>query len=112
MSISKIVYESDVLFELNESHRGGVLINSTHGAVNGFTMGISFYTETEFGKPGIHEDQEAFFILEGEGAVQLGDQEFKILPGASFIAPAGVPHSIKRNADCKYVKLIWCHGAV
>jgi mannose-6-phosphate isomerase-like protein (cupin superfamily) len=91
---------------------GGLLIGKDHGATSGFCMGVSFYASIEYGKPGIHEDQEGFYILEGTGTAKVGDQEFAVRPGLAFIANKGVPHTMKRDAASKSIKVLWCHGAV
>ncbi len=104
-------HEDDVTFSLGASHKSGVLIDANNGATNGFCMGLSFYTTVEFVEFGIHEDQESFFVLEGTGSAIVGNEEFLIKPGDSFIAIAGEKHAIKKNPDCAYVKVLWCHGA-
>jgi mannose-6-phosphate isomerase-like protein (cupin superfamily) len=91
---------------------GGLLIGKDHGATSGFCMGVSYYPLTEFGKPGIHDDQEGFYVLEGTGTAKVGDQEFAVRPGSAFIANKGVPHTMKRDAASKPIKVLWCHGAV
>ena len=41
----------------------------------------------------VHHDQdEWFYVLEGEYAVHVGDEEFRLGPGDSVLAPRKVPH--------------------
>lgn len=94
------------------THTGGMLIDASHGAVKGFCMGISVYPDAEYGKPGVHADQEGFYVLEGRGTARVGEREFPIGPGSSFLACAGVPHTMKRDADSGPIKVLWAHGAV
>lgn len=42
-----------------------------------------------------HED-ELFYVLEGEHAIQVGDEEFRVGPGGMAFAPRGVPHAQRR----------------
>lgn len=42
-----------------------------------------------------HED-ELFFVLEGEHAFRVGDEEFFVGPGTSIFAPRRVPHAHRR----------------
>lgn len=91
---------------------GGLLIGKDNGATCGFCMGVSYYPLTEYGNPGIHEDQEGFYVLEGRGTAKVGDEEFAVQPGSCFIANKGVPHTMKRDADSGPIKVLWCHGAV
>ena len=106
-----ISHQDEIEYSKDEIHRSGELINAAHGAKNGFSMGLSFYNKDDYGDPGVHDDQEAFFVLEGSGYAKVGTDEFEIKPGNSFIALAGEKHSIKKNPACAYVKVLWCHGA-
>lgn len=88
------------------------MLDERHGCVAGFQSGISVYTALEYPTPGVHEDQEGFVVLEGRGWAKVGDEEFRLEPEVCFIAPAGVPHCIKRDPDSEYVKVCWFHGAI
>ena len=88
------------------------MLNESNGCVAGFKSGISVVTALEYATPGVHEDQEGFVVLEGNGWAKVGAEERQIEPEMCFIAPAGVPHSIKRDPNSKYVKLCWFHGAI
>lgn len=107
-------YESSKTKKLNTgmSHGSYSLLDANNGCVNGCCTGISIYGLTEYSTPGIHDDQEGFCVLEGMGYAKVGDQEFRLEPETSFIAPAGVPHTIKRDQDSKPVKVFWFHSAV
>jgi mannose-6-phosphate isomerase-like protein (cupin superfamily) len=91
---------------------GGPLIGKDNGATSGFCLGISYYASTDYGTPGIHDDQEGFYILEGRGMARVGNEEFVVEPGTAFIANKGVPHTLKRDASSGPIKVLWCHGAV
>jgi mannose-6-phosphate isomerase-like protein (cupin superfamily) len=41
-------------------------------------------------------DDELFYILEGEHVIEVGDREFRVGPGGMVFAPRGVPHSQRR----------------
>ena len=88
------------------------MLDATNGCVNGFSAGITLYTEPEYLTPGVHDDQEGFIVLEGTGWAKIGDEEMRIQPQVCFIAPAGVPHVIKRDANIAHVKVCWFHGAI
>jgi len=105
-------HESDLPVNPSTGHRSGRLIHEAHGAVNGYCIGIGYYDKEEYGQPGIHEDQEGFYVLEGTGTAKIGDEEFKIRPGTAFIAARRVPHAIKKDPDSPPVKVLWSHGAV
>lgn len=104
--------ENDLEFRQAETHKGAELIGTKNGAKNGFCFGISYYHAEEFSHPGVHDDQEGFYVLEGTGEALIGDEEFRIYPGMSFIAQAGIPHSIKKDSNSIPIKVLWAHGAI
>ena len=79
--------------------------------VAGFCLGVSEYDCGEYPEPGVHEDQEGFYVISGQGMARVGDEEIELKPGTVFLAGKGVPHAIKRTGDAP-VKVIWAHGAV
>jgi mannose-6-phosphate isomerase-like protein (cupin superfamily) len=91
---------------------GGLLIGPEQGAARGYCMGIVIYDKEEYGAPGVHEDQEGFYVISGRGIAKVGDEEFPIRPGTAFIAHKGVPHSVKKSPGSMPVKVLWSHGAV
>lgn len=88
------------------------LLTEDNGCVAGCCSGITTYGNTEYRKPGVHDDQEGFFVLEGEGYAKLDDLEFPIAKGDSFVAAAGVAHAVRTKEGCEPVKVLWFHGAV
>lgn len=110
--MSNKINENDVVYHQNETHSSAALIDSRLGAENNFSMGISKYFLVEFGESSVHEDQEGFYVIEGSGAVKIGNEVIEIFQGDSFIVPCGTPHTLKKNKDSKELKVLWCHGAV
>lgn len=106
------VKESEIEFHQAETHKGGELIGKKNGAKNGFCFGLSYYHAEEFGHPGIHDDQEGFYVIEGTGKAKIGNEVFNIYPGMSFIAHAGVQHELIKNQNSVPVKVLWTHGAI
>jgi mannose-6-phosphate isomerase-like protein (cupin superfamily) len=41
-------------------------------------------------------EDELFYVLEGEHVFQVGDEEFRAGPGGLVFAPRGIPHSQRR----------------
>ena len=39
-----------------------------------------------------HEQEEWFYVIEGEYVVEIGDERYRLGPGDSVLAPRGVPH--------------------
>ena len=83
-----------------------------NGCVAGCRAGVTYYQNTEYKKPGIHDDQEGFIVLKGSGMALIGDEEFAIEEGTAFIAPKGTPHTIKSNSNDEPVLVFWFHSAV
>ena len=97
----------------NEGKKTGyTLLDERHGCVNGSKCGVSLYTMEEYGKVGCHDDQEGFFVLEGHGKAMIGDEEIDLEPGVTFMVPAHVGHSMKKDKDCDVCKVFWFHAAV
>jgi quercetin dioxygenase-like cupin family protein len=63
------------------------------------TGGALFVFEhTEMGKGGPprhihHEQDEWFYAVAGEFAMEVGEQKFRLKRGDSFLAPRGIPHA-------------------
>ncbi len=70
---------------------GGQLIGAEQGATNGFCIGIAFYDQEVYGPPGVHDDQEGFYVLAGQGTAKVGDEEFESAP-----APPTSPRKASR----------------
>jgi mannose-6-phosphate isomerase-like protein (cupin superfamily) len=53
-----------------------------------------------------HEDDEAWYVLEGMLRFRLGDETFEAGPGSAVLAPKGVPHAYgnaRRGELVRYV---------
>jgi mannose-6-phosphate isomerase-like protein (cupin superfamily) len=46
-----------------------------------------------------HEEDDAFYILEGEMTFVLGDEEVRAGPGAFVLVPPGVEHGFRNDGD-------------
>jgi mannose-6-phosphate isomerase-like protein (cupin superfamily) len=42
-----------------------------------------------------HTQNEWWYVLDGEFLFQVGEQRFRVLPGASVFGPRGVPHAFR-----------------
>ena len=103
----------EALVARQEGKRGVKFLTEANGCLSGCCSGVTIYSEKEFNPaPGYHDDQEGFFVLEGEGYAKLGDCEFPIKPGDSFIALPKVRHTIRTNDESRPVKVFWFHSAV
>ncbi len=88
------------------------LLGEENGCLSGCRSGITVNDSEEYGTAGVHEDQEGFFVLEGEGYVMLDDMEIEVCEGSSFIALPGVKHTMRTKDKNKPLKIFWFHSAV
>ncbi len=56
---------------------------------SGFNLGRANYTSSEFGPPQIHADQEAVYVISGEGEMCVGEEIIRLEPGVAFLCGAG-----------------------
>jgi len=57
-----------------------------------------FYNEEYIVPYGVHEDHEGFYVISGTGKMIIGEEEFDLEPGVSMVAPANVPHAIRKTS--------------
>jgi len=99
--------------EKQKVNGGGLrFLGTDNGCVAGCCSGITVYSGTEYGFGGVHDDQEGFFVLSGEGYAKLDDEEFEVYPGTSFVALPGVKHTVKSKSPDEPVKVFWFHSAI
>jgi mannose-6-phosphate isomerase-like protein (cupin superfamily) len=48
-----------------------------------------------------HKEDNFWYIVSGQGTVLLGDKEFQVIEGDSFMIPKGVVHSAKTDVNNK-----------
>jgi quercetin dioxygenase-like cupin family protein len=80
-------------------------------ASNGFNLGIAEYHATDFSQVQVHADQEALYVLSGQGEIQLDGQVYPLSPGTAIYVGPGVAHSTRRTTPAP-VRLVYTHGAV
>ena len=92
-------------------HTSIPLLGEANGCSGGCCSGISIYHLDEYNPPGVHSDQEGFYVLEGTGWVRIGEEEIRIRPETAFLVPPGKAHSIRREKESGPVKVFWFHAA-
>ncbi len=108
-----IITLKEALERRDSSKSGYDLLTEENGCVSGAKSGISIYSNQEFNsQAGFHDDQEGFYVLEGSGQVKLDDEIYDISEGDSFIAAAGVRHTVRTIDSEKPVKVFWFHSAI
>ena len=77
----------------------------------GFNLGVAEYSATDFANLQVHDDQEALYILSGEGEVKIGDAVYPARPGTALYVPPHTAHASRRTGEAS-LKLVYTHGAV
>jgi len=59
-------------------------------------------------EPHRHDEEEVFFIIEGEGKVIVDEKEFRVSPMSAVFIPPGSLHGIENTGDkpLKYLVII------
>jgi mannose-6-phosphate isomerase-like protein (cupin superfamily) len=86
-------------------------LGEAEGCIKGFSMGSVWVFGTEYGPPGVHEDQEGFYVVSGEGYVKIQGREFSLSPGMFFLVKAGESHCMRRSST-EPLRAIWAHGPI
>lgn len=97
------------------------LFTTPHGSINyplftyenapihGVCASDAEYLNDEYPNPGVHDDNEGFYVYEGTGFAKVGDSEFELSAGTCFFAPAGVYHQIKKSSTCSKLRIFLFH---
>lgn len=72
----------EALAAREEGRRSIKFLTEDNGCINGCCSGVTICSETEFNpEPGFHDDQEGFFVLEGNGFVSLTTKSLRLKRG-------------------------------
>lgn len=70
-------------------------------------LGLNCLDPGQAQAPHAHAGQDKFYyVIEGEGAFELGDETYHGGPGSVVWAPAGVPHGVTNPGDSRLVLLV------
>ena len=78
---------------------------------SGFNLGVASYHATEFGEPQVHDDQEALYVILGQGEIMLDEEVYPVQAGTAVFVPPGTRHATRRTGP-EPVKVVYTHGAV
>ena len=77
---------------------GADVTSIVSGADTGGAYAMVEEASRPYAGPPVHKhsrEDEAFYVLEGEYEVQLGDQVIRATPGSFVFAPRGIPHTFQ-----------------
>lgn len=94
-----IRHHSEILWQEFPGHFGGALSKLlAHPEVNGaerLDFRISTYQPMAHVAPHTHKIQEQiYYILEGKGLMEVGDDRTVVTPGTTIFIPPGISHAI------------------
>ncbi len=75
---------------------------------NGDLLIVEVTDDTKGGPPRHlhHEQEEWFYVIDGEYIVEIGDERYRLGPGDCVLAPRGVPHTWAHVGEGKGRQLI------
>jgi mannose-6-phosphate isomerase-like protein (cupin superfamily) len=88
---------------------GYPIFTNDNAPVPGLVSGVGIFHLDEFPPAAVHDDHEGFYVINGSGRARVGDEEFAIAAGSSFVAPAGVLHAIRKDRECGELRIFWFH---
>jgi len=89
-----------------------VFVVYSHGRPTGEqTMGVSTADSDQFGEALAHDDQEALFVVSGEGQVRVGNEVIDVRRGSAVYVPPRTPHA-RRKTGPEPLRTLYAHGAV
>ncbi len=111
--MSGSLHEDDVERERHTDRLSSDLIggSSPIGTTSGFSLGVAEYFLEEFGPMQVHDDQEAAYIISGEGQMSVNGRIYPLRAGVAVSIPPGAAHATRRTGPAA-VKLVYAHGAV
>ena len=72
------------------------IFDAQHTPIQGTSAMLNFFVSDTYPAPGVHEDNEGFYVISGEGKMMIGQEEYELSAGCAMLVPAGVPHAIKK----------------
>ncbi len=105
------VHEEEVEKIQGPGHWGKPLVwKETIDTDTAFEVGVSGYDATDFPDTKTHKDEEAIYIISGEGVIKIGEQEIEFKEGDCLYIPANTPHCIKKKPGTGELKAVYCHS--
>jgi len=86
-----------------------LVTNDTVGAEEGFSFGVVSYRPGASTRPHSHSDQEAMYVVAGEGVAVTGGVRFRLKPGVALYVPRGVSHCIA-NTGSTNLDAVYAHS--
>ena len=72
------------------------IFDAANTPVNGCCAMFNVFFSEDYPQPGVHDDNEGFYVISGSGKMMVNGEEHDLKPGCAMYAPAGMPHAIKK----------------
>jgi mannose-6-phosphate isomerase-like protein (cupin superfamily) len=72
------------------------IFNEANTPVDACCAMFNIFFSEEYPQPGVHADNEGFYVISGHGKMAINGAEYELEPGCAMYAPAGVPHALKK----------------
>ena len=89
--------EPSKLMEFPGAHSYQLFEKDSTPIAGAITMFNIFYSNEYPAVPGVHDDNEGFYVVSGEGTIKISEKEYNLFPGSSILVPAGVRHAIRKK---------------
>ncbi len=99
-------------YQVNHGAKFYTMFDAKNTPIELSSASLGVYPITSYPTPGIHDDHEGFYVVEGSGKAIVGEEEFDLAPGIAFYAPAGLPHAIKKDEHSVDLKIFLFHFPV
>ena len=98
MAIYATKFKEDI-FKDFPGARSFPIFDSENTPLHGCSAMLNIFSDDQYKTPGVHDDNEGFYVISGEGMAMIGIDEYVLTPGTAIYAPAWIPHALKKTGD-------------
>ncbi|MCR4401522.1 MAG: dimethylsulfonioproprionate lyase family protein [Firmicutes bacterium] len=88
-----------------------ILFDNDKGPSRNVKMGYTVIYPTGTTTGHTHDDEEVYFVISGEGIMQVGDEKFDIKPGDALYVPPGLFHTTYQKGNIP-LTVVWVTSKV
>ncbi len=85
------------------------LVDPETGPSKNLKMGYTVIYPTGTTTGHTHDDEEVYFVISGEGIMQVGEEKYEIKPGDALYVPPGVFHTTYQKGNMP-LTVVWVTG--
>lgn len=88
-----------------------ILFDNDKGPSRSVKMGYTVIYPTGTTTGHAHDEEEVYFVISGEGIMQVGDDKFEIKPGDALYVPPGLFHTTYQRGNVP-LTVVWVTAKV